>query len=414
MACALLLAQRGMACTLLDARPLAALQRDRRLLALSRGSLLVLETLLGRDFAPTAAIRRVLVSSSGSLGSAHLGAADFDGLAVGATCWYAELVGALGDAVARTPGIRVLRPRRALGVDQQANQVCVRLDNGSVLEGSLAIDAEGTPPRLPQPRYSALLAELQVQHCPVGDAIERFTPEGPLALLPVPGAGTGVDYQGTGATGTGTITGGIDTGTHNGTRTMSLVWCLSTDLARERQALPAPELLQRIQAALGPRQAWVKGLDHCSVFGLSTHRLREVCEHRLVHLGNAAQSLHPVAGQGFNLGLRDCLVLADTLAETFGEAQRTGSLPSGTAVPASGAPAGLRVPADPAQALRRYAARRRVDRTLLPALTSALPVIFTSPLLPVRTGRGLGLLALDLLPAVRRPFTRLLMQGPPR
>ena len=104
---ALLLARRGIACTLVDARPVADLQRDRRLLALSRGTLNVLEPLIGARFAPMSDILRVHVSSRGQFGSAELGAADFGGLPVGATVWYADLVGALAGAAALADGVRI-------------------------------------------------------------------------------------------------------------------------------------------------------------------------------------------------------------------------------------------------------------------------------------------------------------------
>lgn len=374
LACALLLAHRGQASTLVDARPVEALQRDRRLLALSRGTLDILEPLLGGGFAPLGEIHRIHVSSSGNPGSAQLGSRDFGGVAVGATIWYADLVDALARAAQATALIQVQRPRRALGIRQRQRSVDVELDNGTVLRGPLAIDAEGSPPAGRTATHLALLAEVELD-CAPGDAIERFTAEGPLALLPLPPS-TAQDNA----------------------RRMSMVWCLPAALARTRAGLPDAALCTAIAQALGPRLGRPAGVGPRGTFPLLTHRLEQVCEHRVVHLGNAAQSLHPVAGQGFNLGMRDCLCLVDCLAET--------PLDAGTTAAAPGA--------DPLLALHHYAARRRLDRTLFPALTNLLPRVFGSSLAPLVVARSAALLGLDLLPALRRPFTRLLMYGAPR
>ena len=374
LVCALLLARHGWPCTLVDARPVAALQRDRRLLALSRGTLDTLAPLIGTGFAPRGDITRIHVSSRGHPGSTWLGAADFDGQPVGATVWYADLVAALAQAVQGEPLVRVLRPRRALQVRQGTAAVSVDLDDGSFISGSLVIDAEGTPPPRADASHCALLAELDVR-LDAGTAIERFTSEGPLALLPLPQEP---------AASSGTAPGPW--------RRLSMIWCLPAPLARERYALDAGPLCERIGQALGARLGTPRNLGPRTLFPLHTHRLAEVCEHRLVRLGNAAQSLHPVAGQGFNLGMRDCRVLIQCLIDDPLEA---------------GAPDALR-------ALRRYAARRRLDRSVLPALTSALPPVFTSRLPPVVAARAAALLAIDLLPGLRRSFTRLLMFGAAR
>jgi 2-octaprenyl-6-methoxyphenol hydroxylase len=260
---------------------------------------------------------------------------------------------------------------------QKVHSVEIALDNGAVLTGPLAIDAEGTPPLVRDAAQYALLAELEIA-CPPGDAIERFTADGPLALLPLPAS--------------------LDDGP---ARRMSMVWCMPAATARARLALPDAQLFEQLGLALGHRLGRPTGIGPRSIFPLHTHRLAQVCEHRVVHLGNAAQSLHPVAGQGFNLGIRDCACLVDCLRQA----------PIGGPRSAPGGTAGS---ADPLQALHDYAARRRLDRTLFPLLTNALPRIFSSTLAPVVLARSAALVGMDLLPALRRPFTRILMYGAPR
>jgi 2-octaprenyl-6-methoxyphenol hydroxylase len=228
LVCALMLARAGIACELVDARPLEELQRDRRLLALSRGSLLVLETLLGPDFAPMAAIERVHVSSQGDAGAAELGAQDFPGANVGATIWYADLVTALA-AAAQSPApshglIRIQRPRRALRIDQLDDRVRIALDDQSVLEARLAVDAEGTPARAPQAKNFALLADIELPAVRPGEAIERFTRAGPLALLPLPPAPARPRDN----------AGARSSGAPTARARMSMIWCQPAALAQAR------------------------------------------------------------------------------------------------------------------------------------------------------------------------------------
>jgi len=249
------------------------------------------------------------------------------------------------------------------------DRVRVTLDDGQVLEGRIAIDAEGTPPRPRQARFCALLAELEIAGIAPGLAIERFTREGPLALLPLPPGASAPA----------------------GRRRVSMIWCQPAARARERQQMDAAALCAQIGAVLGPRLGSPLAVGARHLFPLATHRRARVVEHRLVHLGNAAQALHPVAGQGFNLGLRDCACLAEALIEAQLR-QRGGAF-------------------DPITALPDYLRRRRVDRRVLPALTSALPPLFSSRLAPLAAARAAGLVALDTLPGLRRAFTRLLMHG---
>jgi 2-octaprenyl-6-methoxyphenol hydroxylase len=383
---------------LVDARPLESLQRDRRLLALSRGSLLLLESLLGSGFAPMAPIERVHVSSQGDAGAALLGERDFPGACVGATVWYADLVTALAAAAQAQNLIHVERPRRAVRIEQQSDHVRILLDGAATLEARLAVDAEGTPARAPQAKNFALLADIELSQVAPGDAIERFTRDGPLALLPLPPVPLAQREQAARAA-------SAPSGASVPMR-MSMIWCQPAALARTRLEMDQDQLCEQIARALGPRLGRPTAIGPRHIFPLTTHRLERICEHRLVHLGNAAQSLHPVAGQGFNLGIRDCACLVEALIDVpWVSPRKDPGTPRGPAQE-------LGQPGDPVQALARYRRRRRLDRRLLPALTSALPALFSSNLAPVAAARSAGLIALDAIPGLRRAFTRLLMFGP--
>jgi 2-octaprenyl-6-methoxyphenol hydroxylase len=192
-------------------------------------------------------------------------------------------------------------------------------------------------------------------------AFERFTREGPLALLPA-------------------VT------THG--RGWSLVWCSTAVGAAERRALSDADFVAALQAAIGPRAARVLSVGPRHAVRLAPQTRAQIHEHRVAWLGNAAQTLHPVAGQGFNLGVRD----ACTLVAALGERRAQGR----TDVPA---------------ALIDYARDRGADRRLITGITRWLPAVFATRAWPIALGRSLGLTALDLAPPLRRQWAHLLMFG---
>jgi 2-octaprenyl-6-methoxyphenol hydroxylase len=357
LACALLLSTRGIKSQLIDARSLEQARQDRRLLALSRGTVELLSGLLGPAFGPVGRIFEVHVSSSGQFGATRLTGRDFGSDALGATIWYADLVDALARVADADPNITVRRPCRVIDVEQRANAVLIRLDDSRHVEAPIAINAEGSAANGRSCSSDALLAELDVDGLASGTAVERFTRDGPLALLPLPAV--------TGAR-------------------KSMILCLDHDIAQQRLAWSDAEFIRKIQALLGPRIGRVTWAGPRSAFPLVEQRRARLREHRLVFIGNAAQSLHPVAGQGFNLGMRDCVCLADSLAQAAG---------------------------DPTMALSRYEAIRKADRFAISRFTGALPRLFASRRAPVVVARSIGLLAFDLAPPLRRSLSSILMFG---
>lgn len=364
LACALLLARGGRSSVVVDAQEIGRAAADRRLLALSRGSWQLLAPLLPR-LPERAPITDVHVSSIGEFGGTHIGAGDHGGDALGATVFYGDLVTALEAASAGVATITSQRPRKVTGLQQSPDRVRVVCEDGSTFDACLAINAEGwagfgaqeAPASRDHDVPVALVGDVGVTGCAPGAAFERFTREGPLALLPRPGQG-------------GTL--------------RSLVWCMAEDAAERRLRLAPAQLLADLQQAAGRRTATI-----VSVGTLRAHRLNErvradVQAHRCIAVGNAAQTLHPVAGQGFNLALRDCVTLIDCLLVHRDD-----------------------VPA----ALADYTRRRRVDRNTIAQLTHWLPRVFATRFAPVALARSLGLTALDLVPPLRNELAFLLMFG---
>jgi 2-octaprenyl-6-methoxyphenol hydroxylase len=369
LACAALLAQRRIHSCVLDGKPLEQARRDARLLALSRGTWDMLAPLLGADLPPRAPIREVFVSSAGDFGSTRISAADFGGAELGATVYYGDLLAALAAGVAARGEIEVRRPVTATEVRQRPDGIEVPLADGAVLSGDLVIHAEGLAASPEDPASAAredwaLLADVRLQPArdtlPTGAAFERFTRSGPLALLPMPGSGAGAPL-----------------------RSFALVWCMDEAQAQRRSQLDDQALLAELQAELGPRIGLAAAIGPRRAVALPRRMRDPVHQHRAVAVGNAAQTLHPVAGQGFNLGIRDCATLADELAQA-------------AAVP---------------EALARYAQRRRADRNSIALLTASLPAVFATRFAPLRLARGLGLALLDAAPPLRRELAQLLMFG---
>jgi 2-octaprenyl-6-methoxyphenol hydroxylase len=202
-------------------------------------------------------------------------------------------------------------------------------------------------------------------------AFERFTDDGPIALLPA------VDAQPDGRE----------------RRGYSLVWCGKPDDAAARTALSDDRFLDALHAAFGDRLGHFASVGARRTFPLGLNAVDRPARARTPHaaefaIGNAAQTLHPVAGQGLNLGLRDAHELADLLVQD------------------------LRDPAQDVTALTaRYIAARRADRATTVNLTDFMPRVFAHPLAAVAVGRGLTLALLDVARPLRGLFARQMMNG---
>jgi 2-octaprenyl-6-methoxyphenol hydroxylase len=362
---ALQLARRRVPSVVVDARDLDEARRDRRLLALSRGTLDTLGAVIDLPPAALAPIRTVVVSSRGQFGRAVLDERDNRGRPLGATIRYGELLTALDAACKGEPLVELRRRCTASAVSQGPSSVDVRLSDGSSLSATIAVNAEGVGAgnRPPVARQSALTGDVEVRGPTAGTAFERFTRDGPLALLPLPGPAVGA------------------------TRPMSLVWCMPTAAADRRESLSDAELLAELQAESGERNGRVVSIRSRGRYPLIEQARDEVREHRLVHVGNAAQSLHPVAGQGLNLGVRDCVALADLVASAIAAAE------------------------DPLARLPEYEQRRRADRVAIRTLTGSVPGFFATGFAPVAAARSLGLTMLSIFPDLRAEFARFLMFG---
>lgn len=363
MALAIALAQAGRRPRIVDARTANASRNDKRILALSHGSQQILDRLgVWREIEATP-IGTIHVSQQGGFGRTLLHAADFGVPALG----YVAAASSLAAALARrldALGATVEHECEVTNLAAGAEDVLLSHSGAGAAPFSarLVALAEGT---VSADDDRAVTARDYRQHAVIctarpaaphgGIAFERFTPHGPLALLPF-----GTDY--------------------------AVVFTVPADASDTLLGLDDSAFLAELQRSIGSRTRLVSASARARYPLLLRYR-REPVGRRTVWLGNAAQTLHPVAGQGFNLALRDVWDLADTLAAAPDDD------PGGAAL------------------LARYARARRLDRIGAIGFTDTLIRVFSNERGLWRAARGGGLAVLDLLPPLKHFVAKRMMFG---
>jgi 2-octaprenyl-6-methoxyphenol hydroxylase len=327
-----------------------------RPIALSHGSRLLLERLRVWNELASTPIHVIHVSQRGRFGRAVMRASEQGLPALGYVAPYADVLAPL---LAASPSLQ----GSLVDWNAEPERVMLRVRSASgenVMSAKLLVLAEGgaTAPAQEVREYDqrALVAEVSSERRHANTAWERFTAEGPLALLPF------------------------------GER-LALVWTARPASAARLLEASDAAFLRQLRDAFGGRLGEFRDVAARSAFPVALRARAPLVASRTLVIGNAAQSLHPVAGQGLNLGLRDAWELAELLR--------------------SAAPDEI----GHARFLARYARRRNLDRRAAIVVTDSLARMFanSSPLLaPVR---GAGLAALDLLPSPRRFFARRMMYG---
>lgn len=339
------------------------LTHDPRTLALNHGSQQTLRSINGWP-EQAAAIHTVHVSQAGRLGRTLISPEELGVPMLGHVAGYDAVVQKLHHAVIES-GVTCLPeaghihlPGHTSGSDTATSKAVDTTD----IRSRLYVQSDGQRPTGLVRKYNqhGLLAMVRAGQPKPGWAFERFTREGPLALLPHP-AGSDI---------------------------MSLVWCCSPQVARERAALAPADFARILQSHFSDRLGRFTLLNTPAVYPLELHAGPTRLGARRLVIGNAAQTLHPVAGQGLNLGLRDAARLAQTLMPWIANTAR-----------------------DPEPFISRFVEQRQPDRWLTATITDTLPRIFTTRNPLVEHGCGLALLSLDLVPAARRPLARHLLQG---
>jgi len=342
------------------AMPAAAVPAaDPRVLAMNHGSRVLLESLHAWP-ERSADIRNIHVSQRGRLGRTVIQNTDFGVPQLGSVVAYSGLHAKLDECVAAS-GVTVLTGPAAQVDSQDADGVRI-MQGGETLRCQVAVQSDGAGATDLRRDYGQH-AVLTTAHATLprrGWAWERFTAEGPLALLPHPQ--TPDAY--------------------------SVVWCSAPDRAAELAALDNAAFSKALSTAFGDRLGRLSSQAPRHVFPLALAARRAQVQGRVAAIGNAAQTLHPVAGQGLNLGLRDAARLAQALAGWLARPETS-----------------------PTALLAEFAQARQLDRVITAGLTDLMPRVFATGLAPVEHACGLALLGMDLASPLRAPLAQHLLQG---
>lgn len=339
---------------------------DSRVTALANGSQRILDGLglwpaLVQDAQP---ITTIHVSEKGRFGAARIDAADEGVAALGYTVENRALGAALWERLASAERFTLLAPARmkrftaeddAVSAEIEGREtvtVRARLMAGADGARSAVRAALGIPASEDRYPHHAVVANCASDVAHGGAAFERFLRGGPLAMLPLTGGRVGA------------------------------IWTLPADEAADVAALADEAFAAALQSAFGWRLGRITRVGARSVYPLSRVRSGALHAGRVVLVGNAAVTLHPVAGQGFNLALRDVAALADCVAEAARGGQSYAGVPT------------------------RYREWRRGDQRAVAWLTHGLVGLFGLDGATLGAARGLGLAAFDLLPGAKAAFAR--------
>ncbi len=361
---AIALGQAGRRVLVVDAAP-AAGTRDPRSIGLTEGSRRILDQMgLWTPLAAAAApIRQLHVSERGRFGVARIDGAAHGLEALGWMVPAAALFGTLAQALLSQPRVRVQRPLRLRALSNRQDTVVLQADAESgplQLEAALVVGADGAESTVRDALgiaaeredygQTAIVTNVRFSRPNPGVAYERFTPDGPLAVLP------------------------------RGGRDCGLIWMLPHARAQSLLAAEEADFLAALRAEFGMRLGSPRALEARHGFPLQRVRSLRICAERAVLAGNAAASLHPLAAQGFNLALRDVAALAEQLGPA----------------------------ADPGDAglLAAYEQARRPAHDRVERFTDGLVKLFSNRLPVLSQLRALGLLGFDLLAPAQADFVR--------
>ncbi|RDV29101.1 2-octaprenyl-6-methoxyphenyl hydroxylase [Alteromonas aestuariivivens] len=368
-----LLARTHCRVSLIDANSFSVDERhpgfDARVIALAKRTLDELEKLgVSLNVSHAAEITRIQVSEQGAAGLCQLDARQHGLPAFGRVVALTELGKAF--RVESHPRLSIHAPASVTEVNRQQESVTVTLDNGHTLRARLLVLADGGRSELGNQlglqhrsddyNQTAIVANVRTSEPHNNWAYERFTPFGPLAFLPFNHGGVSESQS--------------------GSYGFAMVWTLPPEQAKRLLKCTDAEFVRQLQAAFGYRHGIIEGVGKRTHYPLVLRTADPAISHRVVTIGNAAQTLHPIAGQGFNLGLRDVIGLIDSLESE----------------PDPGA----------FSVLHRFQQSRQGDRQATISLTDSLVRLFSNSHWPLQAARNIGLISMDNLSALKQRFVR--------
>lgn len=334
---------------------------DSRSIALSFGTVQILQQLeLWQDIAPVAtAIKHIHVSDRSHAGMTEIDHQDLNVSALGYVVELADVGRIYQQKIAQRDQIELLSPEAVETVERTQNYNLVSLKSGQQLQCKLLVAADGAISScceqlgitLNEHDFDqvAVIANICTEQAHQGRAFERFTSQGPVALLPM------------------------------SDNRMSLVWCLRPEAAQQVLQMNDEAFLEQLQHDFGWRLGRLTQVGTRASYPLLLRYREQNTSHRFAIVGNAAQTLHPIAGQGFNLGIRDVASLAEQMVASL---EDVGAY----------------------SVLSAFKQRRESDRVGTITLTSSLVHLFSNDYLSLRIGRNLGLALMDNLPPLKAPL----------
>jgi len=342
---------------------------DSRVLALSHGSaaylnLLGVWPLLVDDAAP---IEDIHISDRGHYGKARIYANEHQVAALGYVIEMSLLGNALLAELAKLSNITWFCPDEISDIQWKQQQVDIKLSSRNQLTAKLLLACDGAQSgcrtfaniaSTSKPyKQSALIANVSMVHPHQNVAYERFTEHGPIAMLP------------------------LNDGSQN-SKKCSLVWTLPPDTAKETAALDDLTFKLTLEQAFGSWLGAVEKVGERVVYPLHLVTANEQVFHRMVLVGNASHTIHPIAGQGFNLGLRDVAELVTCINNLMKKNEDIATF----------------------SALTEYAEQRKLDHKQVIALTDSLVTLFSNQLPPLVVGRNIGLKVLNYFSPLKKAF----------
>ena len=335
---------------------------DARSIGLTRASQQLLQSLglwqaLSAHATP---LQHIHVSDQGHFGAVRLHAADHDLETFGYVVGMCYLQQALQQALQQQENLQLFCPASVQALQQQETGVTVTLHDGRQLHTSLVIAADGQRSSIRQLldiaatewnyQQQAVIANISFSERNRATAYERFTATGPLAILPQRGNRCG------------------------------LVWTIKQQQVDAVKALSDTDFIAAVQDKFGYRLGCITQLGQRQMYPLSMVKAQQSIAARTVFIGNAAQSLHPVAAQTMNVGLQDMATLVNLLHDALAQGQDIGA----------------------AALLQDYQRRRKREQKRMIAFTDGLVRLFSNRFTPLVVLRNLGLLGMDLLPPLKQ------------
>ena len=337
---------------------------DDRSIALAQQSVQFLQRV--SLFDPTAsfssAIKKVSVSDRGHFGKTHIDCQEFQQPALG----YVVEVNPFGRSLHQlltNSKVELFCPDSVESLSYQQDHATITLNSGLQMQAALVVIADGaqSPTRqlanlnfTTEPySQSAIIANIEVAGGHHNHAFERFTEQGPMALLPM------------------------------SKNRYSLVWCMEPEQVSEHMALNDDAFMKALHSAFGYRAGQLTKVGMRASYPLVYGRAETLTTHRTVLVGNAGHAIHPIAGQGFNLGLRDVQVLCELIKT---------KLPLGSYA-----------------FTREYAKQRSQDINTVMTLTDSLVRLFSNTSRLLALGRSCGLFSMDLCSSLKTPLAKQLM-----